>query len=161
MNTRTDTWYLLRRIATRAGAGVWRQRGTVLAGAAIVAVLVGYVVINGPAGASRALAQAAPTTATTDCANTVMTAIESPSAIAGQQAYQCTAPRLQQSVSESAFRQQLQSLRVPNATSIHRLGTYQAPSGGTLVFYAVDSTHAGSVGYVVSLGTDGKVVNIN
>jgi hypothetical protein len=62
-------------------------------------------------------------------------------------------------VSEPAFVQQLQALRVPNVTKINRLGSYQAPTGGTLVYFAVD-TSGGSVGYVVYLGPDATVVQI-
>ena len=68
-------------------------------------------------------------------------------------------PAFQQTVSEPTFVQQLQALRVANVTSINRLGTYQAPTGGTLVYFAVANS-AGSVGYVVNLGPDGKVVQI-
>ena len=78
---------------------------------------------------------------------------------AAQQAYQCMTPAFQQTVSEPVFVQQLQALRVPNMTIVNRLDAYQAPAGGMLVYYAVD-TSGGSVGYVVSLGPDGKVVQI-
>jgi hypothetical protein len=69
------------------------------------------------------------------------------------------APSFQQTMSEPSFVQQLQALRVPSVTRINRLGSYQAPTGGTLVYYAVDSSTR-SVGYVVSLGADGRVVQI-
>jgi hypothetical protein len=158
MNTHVRTAYLLRRIGARAAVGVWRNRGGVLLASLLSMALVGYVLIS-PGGARNALAQSAPTSASADCANTVMAAIASPSPAAAQQAYECMAPSFQQTMSEPSFVQQLQALRVPSVTRINRLGSYQAPTGGTLVYYAVDSS-ARSVGYVVSLGADGRVVQI-
>jgi hypothetical protein len=158
MNTHVSASYLLRRVAVRAAAGVWRTRGRLLLALLTSVALFGYV-INRPPDVTSALAQGAPIGATADCANTVMSAIASPSPAAAQQAYLCMAPAVQQTVSEPAFVQQVQALQVPNVTSINRLGTYQAPTGGTLVYFAVD-TSAGSVGYVVNLGPDGKVVQI-
>jgi hypothetical protein len=150
--------YLVRRIVVRTAAGVWQHRGRMLLAMAMSITLFWYVTSR-PIDTPSALAQGAPTGAASDCANTVMTAIASTSTAAAQQAYQCMTPAFQQTVSEPVFVQQLQALRVPNMTIVNRLGAYQAPAGGTLVYYAVD-TSGGSVGYVVSLGPDGKVVQI-
>jgi hypothetical protein len=158
MNTHVDESYPLHRVAVRAVVGLWRNRGRVLLALLMSVALFGYVITH-PQDAPSALAQVAPIDATADCANTVMSAIANPSPAAAQLAYQCMAPAFQQTMSEPVFVQQLQALRVPNVTSINRLGTYQAPTGGTLVYFAVD-TSAGSVGYVMNLGPDVKVVQI-
>lgn len=149
---------LVRRVAVRTAAGVWQQRGRVLL-ATVMSITLFWYVTTHPIDTPSALAQGAPTGAVADCANTVMTAITSTSPAAAQQAYQCMAPAFQQTVSEPVFVQQLQALRVPNISIVNRLGAYQAPAGGTLVYYAVD-TSGGSVGFVISVGPDGKVVQI-
>jgi hypothetical protein len=151
---------VLRRVVERAALGVWRQRGGVLLAALVAGSLAGYALVAGSGETSTALAQGAPSASGGDCASTVMAAIESPSAAVDQQAYQCMAPAYQQSVSEPGFVQQLAALQVPNVTAIHRLGSYATPAGGTLVYFAVDA-RAGSAGYVVSLGSDGKVLQIS
>jgi hypothetical protein len=118
-----------------------------------------WYVTSRPIDTPTALAQGAPAGAGAECANTVMTAIATASPTAVVQAYQCMSPTFQQTVSEQAFAQQLQALRVPNMSIVNRLGAYQTPAGGTLVYYAVD-TSGPSVGYVVTLGPAGKVVQI-
>jgi len=158
MSQNVSKSYLVRRLLVRTAAGVWQHRGRMLLATAMSFTLFWYVTSR-PLDTPSALAQSAPTGAASDCANTVMTAIASTSPAAAQQAYQCMSPAFQQTVSEAAFVQQLQALRVPNISIVSRLGAYQAPAGGTLVYYAVD-TSGGSVGYVVSLGPDGKVVQI-
>ncbi len=40
------------------------------------------------------------------------------------------------------------------------MANYDAPSGTTLVYYAVDTSSQQSLGFVVYLGTDGKVLTI-
>jgi hypothetical protein len=158
MNPQVSNWYLFRRVAVRTGAGVWRHRGR-LALATVMSMALFWYVAARPIDSSSALAQNAPNSAATECANTVMTAIDNPSPAATQQAYPCMSPAYQQTVSETAFAQQLQALRVPNMSIVNRLGAYQTPKGGTLVYYAVD-TNGLSVGYVMSLGADGSVVAI-
>jgi hypothetical protein len=158
MNSNVRTLFLLRRVGERAALGMWRNRGGLALALLVSLGLLGYVLVS-PGGTAKAQAQSAPTSTSADCANMVMTALTSTSAAAAQQAYQCVEPAIQQTVSEPSFVQQLQALRVANASRIDRLGTYQAPTGNTLVYYAVD-TSGGSVGYVVYLGPDGKVVQI-
>jgi hypothetical protein len=159
MSTHTSTSYLVRRVAARAAVGVWRHRGGLLLAALVSVALVGYVLLTGPGGAPTAQAQAAPIGATSDCADAAMAAIASTSPAAVQQAYQCLSPAFQQQLTEPAFSQQMQALRVPNVTKVDRLSTYMTPTGGTLVYYAVVAGSR-SVGYVVSLGPDGKVLQI-
>jgi len=139
MNTHFSKSYVLCRVAVRAAMGVWRNRGRVVLALLMSIALFGYTITR-PQDAPSALAQGAPIGATADCANTVMTAIESTSPAAAQQAYQCMAPAIQQTVSEPTFVQQLQALHVPDASRINRLATYPAPGGGTLVYFALDTS---------------------
>ena len=47
----------------------------------------------------------------------------------------------------------------PNVEKLARVGDYRTPSGGTMVYYALDGGGQ-SVGYIVYLGQDGKVLKI-
>jgi hypothetical protein len=88
-----------------------------------------------------------------------MAAIAGTSPALVQRAYQCMTPAFQQQVTEQAFAQQVQALHTANITRVNRVGSYSTPTGGTLVYYAVDAGGQ-SVGYTVYLGPDGKVVQI-
>ena len=61
--------------------------------------------------------------------------------------------------SQQVFVQQLQTRAMPNVSAVERVGDYHTPSGGTMVYYAVDASGQ-SVGYIVYLGHDGKVLKI-
>ena len=88
-----------------------------------------------------------------------MAAIASKSPAAVQQAYQCMTPTFQQRVTEQAFVQQIQTQSLPNVNKLARVGDYRTPTGATMVYYAVDASSQ-SAGYIVYLGTDGKVTKI-
>ena len=88
-----------------------------------------------------------------------MAAIADKSPAAAQRAYQCMAPTYQQRVTEQAFIQQIQTQSMPNVNKLARVGDYRTPTGGTMVYYAVDASGQ-SAGYIVYLGTDGKVLRI-
>jgi len=159
MSTQLSGSAVLRRVAARAGIGIWRQRGTFLFGLAATAVVVGYMAFNtsSPAVGSAAAAAAA---VHSDCADTVLSAIADKSGSTPEQAYQCMAPTFQERVPEATFAEQLQAREMPNVDNIARLGNYKDPSGGTMVYYAVDA-NGQSVGYIVYLGQDGKVQRID
>jgi hypothetical protein len=148
---------LVRRVAARAGVGIWRHRGGLLVALAAVAAISGYVAFNGvplsPAGGVSVA------TGNGDCADTAIAAIASKASGAAQQAYQCMDRGFQQRVPEDAFVQQLQAQAVPNVNNVARVGDYRAPSGESMVYYAVD-TNGRSIGYIVYLGQDGKVLRI-
>jgi hypothetical protein len=152
---------LLRRVAARAGIGVWRHRGGVLLALGVTAALVGYLAMSAPGQESLALglAPGSSASAASDCADTAMAAIANKSPSAAQGAYQCLDPSFQQRVSEQAFVQQIRSQAVANVASVARVGDYQSPQGGSMVYYAVDA-NGQSVGYIVYLGQDGKVLKI-
>jgi hypothetical protein len=159
MSTQTSTPYLLRRVAARAGIGVWQHRGGVLLAVAVSLALGAYVAMTWSGEAPLSLAQSASVAASTDCADTAMAAIANKSPAAAQRAYQCMAPTFQQRVTEQAFIQQIQTQGLPNVNKLERVGDYRTPTGGTMVYYAVDASGQ-SAGYIVYLGTDGKVLRI-
>jgi hypothetical protein len=163
MSSRASAPFLLRRVAARAGLGVWRHRGGVLLAAAVSVGVGAYLAISAPGtpnlmvfsgGNSSAVAGGAG-----DCADTAMAAIADKSSAAAQRAYECMDPSFRQRVSEQVFTQQLQTQAIPNVKNLARVGDYHAPAGGTMVYYAVD-TSGQSVGYIVYLGQDGKVLKI-
>jgi hypothetical protein len=155
------TPYVLRRVAVRAGVGVWRHRGGVLLAAIVSLALGAYVALTWSGEVPLPpLAQNGAVAASTDCADTAMAAIADKSPAAAQRAYQCMAPTVQQRLTEQAFVQQIQNQSVPNVSKLARVGDYRTPTGGTMVYYAVDASGGQSAGYIVYLGADGKVLRI-
>ena len=143
---------LVQRIASRAARGLWLQKQTLVVGAAVVAALCAYLAFFMPAQPSAARAGS-------DCADTVMAALASNGA-GVQRAYQCMDTSFQQQVSQQQFTSRLQSSTAGRTiTRIARVGSYDAPSGSQLVYYAVDAGNQ-SVGFVIYVGDNGKVLNI-
>jgi hypothetical protein len=159
MSTQTSTPYLLRRVAVRAGVGVWRHRGGVLFATLAAAALGGYAAMTWSGSLPVSFAQSPSIGPGTDCADTAMAAVADKSPAAVQRAYQCMAPAFQQRVSEQAFVQQMQTQSLPNVNKLARVGDYRTAAGGSMVYYAVDASGQ-SVGYIVYLGSDGKVLRI-
>lgn len=154
-----STQYLLRRVAARAGLGVWRHRGGVLLSALVSVSLGGYVALTWSGAIPTSLAAGFTPGAGNDCADTTIAAIANASPVATQRAYQCMTPSFQQRVDEQAFAQQLQSQNLTNVNKLTRVGDYSTPSGGTMVYYAIDASGK-SVGFIVYVGADGKVSRI-
>jgi hypothetical protein len=158
---------MLRRVAARAAAGVWRHRGGVLLSALFSVVLASYIGFTWTGSVPLSLATGGPLTprsggaasANMDCADTAMTAIADKSPAATQRAYQCMDATFQQRVTEQAFVQQMQAQKMPNVSKLARVGDYRTPAGGTMVYYAVDGVNQ-SAGYIVYLGQNGKVLKI-
>lgn len=167
MSTPSSTPLLLRRVAARAGLGVWRHRGAMLMGAVVVLGIAGYLAVSPAPGShlppnlESIIGSSDGSFAATanDCADTAIAAIANKSSAVAQRAYQCMDPIFQQRVTEQVFVQQMQAQALTNIKSLSRIGVYHTPSGGTMVYYAVD-TNAQSVGYIVYLGQDGKVQKI-
>lgn len=161
MSTTPAAPYLLRRVVNRAALGVWHHRGGVLLAAALSAALGAYATLGSAGALPFVQGSLAPATApSTDCADTAMAAIADKSPAAAQRAYLCMDTTFQQRVSEDQFVQQLQSRQMPRVDKLERVGDYHNPtSGGTLVYFALDGGGQ-SVGYIVYLDRDGKILRI-
>jgi hypothetical protein len=167
MSTQITTSTVLRHVAARTGAGLWRERGRVLLGLAIVAGITGYMALGAidstttlAAGNSPAATGAAGApSASSDCADTAMAALADKSSTVVQQAYQCMDTTYQQRVPEQTFVDQIQAQKLPEASSVTRVGDYHVESGGSMVYYAVGANDQ-SVGYIVYVGPDGKILKI-
>jgi hypothetical protein len=157
MSTQASAPHVLRRIAVRSGVGLWRHRGGLLLAVVVSAALGGYITMTW-SGALPSFA-AASSSANGDCADTAMAAIADKSPSVAQQAYQCMDATFQQRVTEQAFAQQMQTARLPNVDKLARVGDYHSPAGGTMVYYALDGGGQ-SIGYIVYLGQNGKVMKI-
>ncbi len=157
-----STSVLLRRVGARAGLGLWRHRGGVLLALAASAALATYLAVRPLDDGSLAagLGLGAQTTASQDCADTAMAAIANKSPNAAQAAYQCMDPTFQSRVPEQVFVQQIQQQALPNVNKVARVGAYQSPQGGSMVYFAVDGANGQSVGYIVYLGQDGRILKI-
>jgi hypothetical protein len=162
MNTQSGGSYMLRRVATRAGVGVWRHKGGVLVAALVAVALVGYVAYSGAGALGLPVALGGTTAGIgpgNDCADTAMAAVADKSPTAAQRAYQCMDPTFQQRVPETEFVRQMQAQKMPSIDKLARIGDYHTAAGGTMVYYAIDGGGQ-SVGYIVYLGQDGKVLKI-
>jgi hypothetical protein len=158
MSTQVSGSALLRRVAARTSVGIWRQRGGLLVALAALAAISGYLAfgaVQAPLGASVGSAASA----NADCADTAMAAVADKSPGAAQRAYQCMDPSFQQRVSEQSFVQQVQAQALPNVNNVARVGNYQNQGGGSMVYYAVES-NGQSIGYIVYLSQNGKVLRI-
>jgi hypothetical protein len=154
------TTYVFRRVATRAIAGLWRQKQALALGTATIAVIAGYMALSPALLAAAPAAASGAVTATTGtaCADTTMMAIAQKTPNALQQAYQCLDASAQQRMNEQQFAAQVQASG-PTVTNIARIGIYHDPSGSSLVYYALSSTTQ-SIGYVVYLDANGLVADV-
>lgn len=147
-----------RQIVDRTLAGLWRQKNTLILGAGVLAGLASYSLFVAPGVPSAALASAVSSSAG-DCADTAVAALVQRSPATLQQAYQCLDPSVQQQLSEQQFASQLQRTTTPSVTRVDRVATYRETDGATLVYYALDGGSQ-SVGCIIYLGPDGKVLRI-
>jgi hypothetical protein len=159
MSTQVSGSALLRRVAARAGVGIWRQRGGLLVALAVVAAVSGYLAFGAAVQTPLGVNVGGSTSASADCADTAILAVADKSPGAAQRAYQCMDPSFQQRVSEQSFVQQVQSQALPNVNNVARVGDYRSQTGGSMVYYAVDS-NGQSIGYIVYLNQNGKVLRI-
>ena len=163
MNTRVSPSALLRRVVARAGIGVWRNRGGVLLAAVACAAVGGYLAFGSavvgplPSAAASGLRSTSP--ASGDCADAAIAALADKTPTAAQRAYQCMDSAFQQRVPEQSFIQQMQAQSLTNVSMVNRVGDYRSPAGGSMVYYAVDADGQ-SLGYIVYLGQNGKVLKI-
>lgn len=152
---------LWRRIVARTAVGLWRKKQALLLLVAALAAMPLYLQFA-PALGFAADGPAAPAARAggSDCADTAMAALAQKSPDAIQLAYQCLAPSFKQRVSEPQFAAQLQQAATPQDVKLARVGTYRPASGGaTIVYYALDGGSQ-SVGYIVYLDPQGRVLAI-
>ncbi len=157
LSTQRGAPYVLSRVAARAGLGLWRHRVSVLIGAIVIVGLGTYVATSFSGGSAMPLAISGASGG--DCADTAMAAIADKSSDAASRAYQCMDASFQQRVPEQQFVRQMQQQALPSVDKLQRVGDYHTAAGGTMVYYAVDGGEQ-SVGYIVYLGQDGKVLRI-
>jgi hypothetical protein len=139
------------RIAGRTAAAVWRQKAAIVGGAVILAALGGYWALRP--------AQSTASQSTEDCADTTMAAVANKTSQNLQQAYQCMDQSYQQKVSEQQFSTQVKAAGSGPIAKVQRVGTHPEPNGSELVYFALDSGDQ-SIGYIVYLGSNGKVQKI-
>ena len=138
---------------------MWRQRGAILVALAVVAAASAYATFGVSAQGPLQMGIGSSTPSGNDCADAAMAAIADKSPNAAQNAYECMAPSFQQRVPEQAFVQQVQAQAITNVQNVARVGDYPTAAGGTMVYYAVNASGQ-TVGYIVYLGQDGKVLKI-
>jgi hypothetical protein len=159
MSTQVTAPTVARRVVARAGVGLWRHKGGILVGLALVAAATGYMAYGATEGTPALASGGATAAASSDCADTAMAAIAKTSSGSAQQAYQCMDPSFQQRVPEDTFVQQIDAQAPTDVNSVARVGDYHPEAGGSMVYYAVN-TSGQSVGYIVYVGQDGKVLKI-
>jgi hypothetical protein len=153
---------LWQRVATRAAIGLWHHKQTLIVGAIMLAAMATYVSMASPVVSLGSIGLTGRASGSQDCADTVMAAVLGIGATSiQQQAYNCMDPSFQQRVSQQEFTTQFGTgSQAASITRVSRLGTYDSQSGADLVYYAVE-TPAQSVGFVVYLNPDGKVMMID
>jgi hypothetical protein len=153
----SSTTYLLGRVGARAAAAVWRNRVGLLFALVLAVGLASYAALTSSGAISSPVASQS---ASADCADTAMAAITDKTTAAAQRAYQCMDPSFQQRVPENQFVSQMMAQQAPTTAKLARVGEYQNSStGSTLVYFALDGGNQ-SVGYIVYLNSDGKVLRI-
>jgi hypothetical protein len=144
------------RVVNRAVLGIWGQKRSLVVAGGMVAAMVGYLSFATPNASSTQTAAAAP-----DCADAVMAAVVGRGTPAVQhQAYQCMDPAMQQRVFQQGFASQFRTIAQTAVDKVSRVGKHETQAGAELVYYAVDAGEQ-SVGFVVTLGPDGKVTMIS
>src|SRR5438067_1430688 len=139
--------FVLGRVAVRAGVGLWRQRFALLAAAFVVVAFGVYE-----------LTFAGPTVTSSDCADTAMAAVTGADEAVARAAYECLGPTMR-TTSEDQF---VSGMR--NRGAMHgqfdRVADKRTADGGRIVFYTVTAAQGPSVGYIVYLDSDGKIVKV-
>ena len=149
------------RIVVRASQALWHVKGTLLIGAVVLTGIALYAFVFVPAP-SRAGTSVVSASGGHDCADTVMAALAGSNETQQEAAYQCMDTTFQQRVSPQQFVTQLDRSTTNRGpiTKVARVGTYDSPAGATLVYYAVDTNNDQSLGFIVYLGPNGKVLTI-
>ena len=138
---------ILGRVALRTGIALWRHRlGLILAGVIVVAF-----------GAYE-LTFAGPTVSNGDCADTAMAALPHVNDASARAAYACLGPSMR-TTSEDQFVATLQE-RAISSGQASRVADRHTSDGGKIVFFTVSASDMPSVGYIVYLGSDGKIVKV-
>src|SRR5215468_6765201 len=89
MSTQVSAPSMVRRVAARAGVGMWRQRGGILVGLALIAAVTGYMALGATGDTPVAAGSSPSASPSNDCADTAMAAIANKSPGVAQSAYQC------------------------------------------------------------------------
>jgi hypothetical protein len=139
--------FLLGRIAVRAGIGLWRHR-IALVGAGLIAVAFG----------AYSMTFARPSVTSGDCADTAMAALTHVNDASARAAYACLGPAMR-TTSEDQFVATLQHQAV-NSAQANRVADRHTSDGGKIVFYTVSASNLPSVGYIVYLDSEGKIIKV-
>ncbi len=152
---------VLQRTPRRVAVGLWRHRGQLVLGAAVVLALGAYE--YGAYGAIAPTDQVevagvqVQANGQGDCADAVMAAVTNQSATVARTAYRCMSRTLRGRLSEDEFVRQIASTTSSTTRARPtRVGEHRAPDGSRIVYFALDAMGQ-SVGYMVYLGPDGTV----
>ena len=158
------TQSIWQRIVVRAGQALWHVKGTLLIGAIVLGAAATYAFVYVPtqSRAGTSGASLLSSGGSHDCADTVMSALAGSNETQQEAAYQCMDTTFQQRVTPQQFVSQLDRSTTNRGpiTKVARVGTYDSPAGATLVYYAVDTNNEQSLGFIVYLGPNGKVLTI-
>ena len=139
--------FVLGRIASRAGIGLWRHR--------IALIVAGLVTV---AFGAYSMTFARPSVTSGDCADTAMQALTHVNDASARAAYACLGAAMR-TTSEDQFVATLQQQAVSSAQA-NRVADRHTPDGGKIVFYTVSAGNLPSVGYIVYLDHEGKISKV-
>jgi hypothetical protein len=143
--------YLLGRIGLRLGIGLWRHRlGLILAGLVVMAFGAYEFTFAGPNPS---------TSSGGDCADTAMAALTHVTDASARAAYECLGAPMRTS-SEDQFVASLQQRAAQADGQASRVADRHTPDGGKIVFFTVSAGDMPSVGYIIYLDPNGKVIKV-
>ena len=144
--------FVLGRVAVRAGVGLWRHRVALIAAGLVVVGVSAYELTFAGSGPGLGLGGGA------DCADTAMTALTHVSDTSARAAYACLGPGMR-TTTEAQFVATMQERGVSSGQA-DRVAARHTPDGGEIVFYTVSAGDMPSVGYIVYLDPEGKVIKV-
>lgn len=150
---------VFQRVAYRTGVAGWRNRGSWLLAALVLAgVAGGYAALQARERVEVAGRQS--TGPGPDCADLVMAYVAWGEPDAGRRAYDCLGGPVAAAYTETEWRRQFSgNSQHREGATLSRVGEHATADGGRLIFYSLDRRD-GSVGYVVYLGSRGKVLRV-
>jgi hypothetical protein len=143
--------YFLGRVALRTGVGLWRHRLGLIVMAVLAVAFGAYeFTFAGPSASGGANG---------DCADTAMAALTHTSDTTARAAYACLGPGMR-TTSEDQFVTTLQQRAPGGNGQADRVADRHTPDGGKIVFFTVSAGDMPSVGYIVYLDPNGKVIKV-
>jgi hypothetical protein len=148
---------ILQRVAYRTGVGLWKQRVWALAMVVLIPVVALVATLQDRSSVQVAGVQVG---GGGDCADTIMAFVVSRTTAVARAAYRCLDPSMAQTMTEEQWVAEAADSPRGSTGPVTRVGEHGTDSGGKIVYFALDAPSSGSVGYMVYLGPNGKILKV-